>query len=76
MLVRPKWILFKQQDNIARDIYANLTNKIWYKPAIGKSSRGELEVSLSIRPEVCLVQSCGVDVVVVTSVQERISKDE
>lgn len=56
--------------------YGNLTDEIRYQASVGESSRREPEKGLSIRPEVCLIKSCGVDVVVVAGVQERVPEDE
>lgn len=54
----------------------NLTNKVRHQTTVGKSSSGESEVGFAVGPEVSLVESCGVDVIIVASIQERVSKDE
>lgn len=46
-----------------------LTDEIRNQTTIGKSSGGELKVSFSIRPEVGLVKSGGVDVIVVAYIK-------
>ena len=53
-----------------------VTYKVRHQTTVGKSSSGESEVGLAIGPEVSLVKSCGVDVIIVASVQERVPKDE
>ena len=54
----------------------NLTYKVRYQTTIGKSSSRESKVGLAVGPKVSLVESCGVDVIIVASIQERVPKDE
>lgn len=54
----------------------NFTYKVRHQTTIGKPSGGEPEVSFAVRPEASLVKSCGVDVIIVASIQKRVPKDE
>lgn len=53
-----------------------VTDEIGYQAAVGESSGGVREVRLAVGPEIGLVKSGGVDVVVVSGVEKRVAEEE
>lgn len=53
-----------------------LTDEIGDQSAVGESSGGVVEVGEAVGPEIGLVESGGVDVVVVSGVEEGVAEDE
>lgn len=73
---KTKMGLDKKRQDMAKYMGDLLTDEVRHQTTVGKSSGGESEVGLAVGPEVSLVKSCGVDVIIVAGVQERVSKYE
>ena len=56
--------------------YNLLTNEIGDETTVGESSGGEAEECLTIRWKIGLVKCSGVNVIIVSCIQERVSKEE
>lgn len=53
-----------------------LTNEIGDETTVGESSGGEAKECLTVRWKIGLVKCCGIYVIIVSCIQERVSKEE